>query len=149
MAVNDSLFTAVQSKFISNTTLSALLPGGLWAGEIPERDEDGNIPQPPYAYFSSPTFTSRPTFENEFESANLTFQVYTFGYANCEIAIRELKNTFDYKSLDFDRVYSIGIWPIRWRIYNERIRWKDNQIIHRGEVSYLILVQRNRNLISS
>lgn len=144
--VNDSLFTAVQNHFNSNEELLELLPGGLWAGEIPEVDENGNPPQPPYAYFGSPTFTTRPTFENEFESSNLTFQLYSFGYANCETVVRQLKKVFDYKDLVFGEAQSIGIWPIRWRIYNERIRWKNNQIIHRGEVSYLILVQRSRNL---
>lgn len=141
LASTDSLFSALQARFNAVPATVGLVAGGLWAGEVPE-----GTPLP-YAWYDGSEFLTGPQFELEYESTRISFHVFALGYAAAETCVRQLKATYDYQSVPFNSTnatYSIGTWPRSWRIYNERIRWKDNSLIHRGVVNYLAVVQRSR-----
>lgn len=139
LASTDSLFAAILAKFNSNAPLVAMITGGLWVGEVPENVD------PPYCYYDQSLISTAPNFVDELEFGSVSFNVYALGYHNAHQAVRQLKAVFDYSSLTFATFAgSVGIWPLSWRIYNEHIRFRDNEQIHRGTVNYRLAFQKPR-----
>jgi|SRR5581483_3372875 len=139
LAATDSLTGAMIARFDANPITVEMITGGMWAGEVPEHVE------PPYCHIEQSVATTLPNFVDEIEFSRVLVQVFALGYDNCYKAVRQLKSTYDYQSLTFSSFAgTVGIWPLSWRVYNERRRWRDNEVIHRGVLTWRVGAEKPR-----
>ncbi len=140
LAASDTLSAAFHTRFNASPTLSTLLPGGLWTGEVPEGTA------PPYGWLDISRIITSPTFEQQFEAGKLTLHLLTIGAEAAEALALQVKAWFDYQRLTFssNATTCIQLLPRDYRLVCEMIRYKDSSLIYRVILTYHILIQKDR-----
>lgn len=130
---------AIHAWWASDPSLSSLVAGGLWTGEVPE-----GTPYP-YAWLDSPSTDSMPNLKDQIEAHGITFHVWAIGAASAESCARAVKSRFDYRTLpSFGDSSFISSTPVRKSLRCENLRDKSGNLVFRSSLTYRILTQLPR-----
>lgn len=148
LVVSDTLLAAVKTQWYSTPTLLTAA-GKLFANEVPERDESGNLLELPYTYMHLSRTRIDFTFESEhYEYSTIEFNTFAAGAEAAEAARQEIRTTFDWKNLPFTSssgtlTTTIMAVPTDYEITEEHIRYKDGSMVYRSQMCYEVCVERN------
>lgn len=135
----DLLSAAVQARFASYPALVAVLPGGLWTGEVPEGTS------PAYGWLDVGPINPTPTTEDRFDRARFTAHLYAVGANAAEACALQWQSVFDWQALTFATASSVWVVPRSYRLIPEPVRYKDGTLMFRAFMAYECLAQRARS----
>ena len=139
LADPEDLLGAVHERWYGDPTLSALVAGGLWTGEVPEGTAY------PYAWVEMPESTAHPNFVSQVESSRITFHIWAVGAASASACARSLRARLDWQSISpFASAVCVSCSPRGERLACEGLRDSQARLVFRSTVTYQILVQRPR-----
>ena len=120
--------------------------GRLFAGEVPEFDEDGVEVSLPYTYceVGSTSFLYYLA-DTYFESTEVTFHCYTVGMKKAQEAVRKIKDTFAWiDDLNFNDTTSslFSCRPLNTQVTSQYLRDKSGNPVYRGTLSLLFTINR-------
>lgn len=120
--------------------------GRMYAGEIPEFDENGVEVSLPYTYceVGSTSFLYYLA-DTYFESTEVTFHCYAVGMKKAQEAVRKIKDTFAWSTdLSFDDTNSsiFSIRPLNSQVTSQFLRDKSGNPVYRGTISLLFTINR-------
>jgi hypothetical protein len=137
LLTTDSIIGAFVAKFQGSPSLIALVPGGIWTGEIPE-----DTPLP-YAYCEVSESRYHQNFGDDyFEGADVMVHIFANGADAAETAAQAMRPIFEYKPIAFKRGTLIHCRQDSYEINSEVGRYKDGTLIYQAKLTYDILVQR-------
>lgn len=136
----------VARKWDADSALRAAA-GPLFAGEVPEYNEDNSEVAFPYTYclVGSTSFHYLMGVANYLEATEVTFNVFTSGMKKAQTAIRAVQDAFAWATdLTFDDATSsvFSIRPLSAGLDSQNARDKDGQPVYRGWVSLLFTTNR-------
>jgi len=141
-----SILEPINLKWESSLELLSTA-GKLYAGEVPEVDEDGNLTEFPYTYYRVDSTSFDYLFgPRYFEHNHVTFDVFCSGMAAAEAAVNKIQTTYAWTTdLNFeaDTTSSVfSIRPLSPSIRSVNFRDKNGLPVYRGTLSMMFTINR-------
>lgn len=133
----------------ADVALAEVLPGGAWAGEVPERIPDpaggDRVTPNPYASVVNEGSSYEPTYEfTNLEHAVVSVTVFGVGKARVAAALREIKRVLDDTPVQVSEPDRFVTWyPNRASVKPEPARDKDGNLVYTGVLIYEYKLFRN------
>jgi hypothetical protein len=121
--------------------------GPLFAGEVPEMDENGTPVYFPYTYclIGATSFHYIMGVTNYLEATEVTFYTFCSGIKVAQEAVRLIQNKFSWETdLVFNDSNSsvFSIRPLNCTLDSQNARDKNGQPVYRGMISFLFTINR-------
>lgn len=130
--------------------LKISLPGGSWAGEVPERIPDletggDKVTPNPYASVVNEGSSYEPTYEStDLEHSIISVTVFGVGKARVADALRDIKRVLDETPIEVQEPDRFVTWySNRTSVKPEPARDKDGNLVYTGVLIYEYKLFRN------
>lgn len=139
MPATDSVYGAIVNAFSGNSTLTALLPGGMYTGQIPE-----TVALPFVAILPGDTSVTWMTGTTYIEEVALDLVVFAQTAAAAETAAFAVNKALQFVTLAFTNAVCIAVYRTGYRPEAELLRAPNGEIVYSVHSSYQVYVQRSK-----
>jgi len=139
----DDLLGSVHAHFNSYPTLSGLVPGGMWTGEIPETGENGEDLEIPYGSVEVNGTEFEWTTENSYlEKSRLAFTFWASGAKEASAIMRAFQDSYDWETIPVTSAEFVSSHCLHRRLQSVPARDREGNLVFVGSLTYEVILHR-------